>query len=112
MFEILKNHSAFSRFQTGFSTLPAFTYDVCFNNWPLDTGNYKTQDFKHWYAQVEKAIGDQNILFDFWCSEHHDDLGIFVEKFITLFNMIAERNEVDALPPVTPMPEDENNNCE
>lgn len=109
MFELLKNHSAFSRFQTSFSRAPAFTYDLCFNNWPLDTNNYNTDDFKHWYAQAETALGDQNILFAFWCSEYHNDIDLFVEQFITLFNLLAERNDVDALPPVFPTPEDEEN---
>ena len=110
MFELLKNHFAFSKFETLFSRSPAFTYDVCFNNWPLDTDNYNTDDFKHWYAQAETALGDQNILFAFWCSEHHDDIDTFVEQFIALFNLLAERNDVDALPPVVSTPEDEENN--
>lgn len=110
MFELLKNHCAFSKFETSFSRSPAFTYDVCFNNWPLDTDNYNTDDFKHWYAQAETALGDQNILFAFWCSEHHDDIDTFVEQFIALFNLLAERNDVDALPPVVSTPEDEENN--
>lgn len=110
MFELLKSHFAFSKFETLFSRSPAFTYDVCFNNWPLDTDNYNTDDFKHWYAQAETALGDQNILFAFWCSEHHDDIDTFVEQFIALFNLLAERNDVDALPPVVPAPEDEENN--
>ena len=110
MFELLKNHCAFSKFETTFSRSPAFTYDVCFNNWPLDIDNYSTDDFKHWYAQAEKALGDQNILFEFWCSEHNDDIDTFVEQFITLFNLLAERNDVDALPPSVPTPEDEENN--
>lgn len=101
IFELLKDYAAFSRFQTSFSRVPAFTYDVCFNNWPLDTDSYKTDDFKHWYAQAESALGDQNILFSFWCSEHRNDVDTFIEEFITLFNQLAERNDVDALPPVT-----------
>lgn len=110
MFELLKNHSAFSKFETAFSQSQAFTYDVCFNNWPLDTNHYNTHDFKHWYKRAEKALGDQNILFAFWCSEHQDDIDIFVKKFIILFNLLAERKDVDTLPPVIPMAEDEENN--
>lgn len=101
IFELLKNYAAFSRFQASFSRVPAFTYDVCFNNWPLDANSYETVDFKHWYAQAETALGDQNVLFSFWCSEHRSDVDAFVEKFITLFNQLAERNDVDALPLVT-----------
>lgn len=110
MFELLKNHGSFSKFKTSFSRSPGFTYDVCFNHWPLDTENYKTNDFKHWYAQTETALGDKNCLFAFWCSEHHDDIDAFVGKFITLFNLLAERNDVDELPPVVPTSEDEETN--
>lgn len=100
LFELLKNHAAFARFHNDFSRVPAFTYDVCFNNWPLDVASYSTNDFKHWYAQAETALGDQTALFAFWCSEHQNDVDAFVEQFITLFNTLAERNDVDSLPAV------------
>ena len=105
IFELLKNHAVFSRFQTNFCRVPAFTYDLCFNNWPLDANSYNTDDFKHWYAQAETVLGDQNILFAFWCNEHRNDVESFVEQFISLFNTLAERNDVDALPPVLPTTE-------
>ena len=108
--ELLKNHSAFSKFETSFSRSPGFTYDVCFNHWPLDTEKYKTNEFKNWYAQTETALGGQNCLFAFWCSEHRDDIDAFIGKFITLFNLLAERNDVDALPPVVSTSEDEGTN--
>ena len=110
IFELLKNHSAFSKFETSFSRSPGFTYDVCFNHWPLDTEKYKTNEFKNWYAQTETALGGQNCLFAFWCSEHRDDIDAFIGKFITLFNLLAERNDVDALPPVVSTSEDEGTN--
>ena len=83
------------------------SYDVCFNSWPLAPNNYNTDDFKHWYAQAETALGDQNILFAFWCNEHRNDIDAFVEQFISLFNLLAERNDVDALPPVNSPPENQ-----
>ena len=104
LFTLLKDHSAFSRFQTSFSRVPGFTYDVCFNNWPLDVTNYKTIDFKAWYAQTESILGDQTILFHFWCSEHRQEVEAFVENFIDVFNRFAEKNDVDAIP----QPQEEN----
>lgn len=98
IFELLKDHAAFMRFQDTYSNMPTFTYDVCFNNWPLEKSSYNTDDFKQWYAQTENALGDQNILFDFWCSEHHSEVEEFVEKFLRLFNQLAERSELDTLP--------------
>lgn len=107
LFELLKNHAAFTRFHNNFSRVPAFTYDVCFNNWPLDITRYSTNDFKHWYAQAETSLGDQTALFAFWCSEHQNDVDTFVERFITLFNALAERNDVDALPTVPNQPDNQ-----
>lgn len=104
LFALLKDHSAFSRFQTSFSRVPGFTYDVCFNNWPLDVTNYKTIDFKAWYAQTESILGDQTVLFHFWCSEHQQEVETFVENFIDVFNRFAEKNDVDAIP----QPQEEN----
>lgn len=99
LFRALKDHGAFSRFQELFSRVPGFTYDVCFNNWPLDADSYGTNDFKQWYAQAESALGDQTILFAFWCNEHRDKVAAFVENFIEMFNKLAESNDVDAIPP-------------
>ena len=99
LFRALKDHGAFSRFQESFSRVPGFTYDVCFNNWPLDADSYGTNDFKQWYAQAENALGDQTILFAFWCNEHRDKVAAFVENFIEMFNKLAESNDVDAIPP-------------
>ena len=82
VFRLLKDHGAFSRFQESFSRVPGFTYDVCFNSWPLEADRYNTDDFKHWYAQSENALGDQTVLFAFWCSEYHDEVAAFVENFI------------------------------
>ena len=101
VFRLLKDHGAFSRFQESFSRVPGFTYDVCFNSWPLEADRYNTDDFKHWYAQSENALGDQTVLFAFWCSEYHDEVAAFVENFIKTFNELAEKNAVDAIPPTT-----------
>lgn len=102
IFTLLKDHSAFERFETTYSRMPSFNFDICFNHWPLDTDEYDTDDFKHWYTQTETAIGDQNILFEFWLSEHRNEVDVFLQSFIGLFNTLAERNDVDALPPFVP----------
>ena len=104
IFILLKNHAAFSRFSSDYSRVPAFTYDVCFNSWPLEADQYSTSDFKHWYDQAELALGDQNKLFAFWCNENQTAVETFVEQFIAKFNLLAERNEADALPPTIANP--------
>ena len=110
IFELLKNHAAFSRFQTNFCRVSAFTYDLCFNHWPLEANNYNTADFKSWFSQAEDIIGDQEALFAFWCSEHHTNVDVFVEQFVSLFNLLAERNDVDTLPSISPPTENQADN--
>lgn len=100
LFVLLKNHDEFNRFQESYSTAPAFNYDVCFNNWPLEVERYKTIDFKQWYRQAEQALGDQHVLFDFWSNENHEKIESFIESFIGVFNTLAERKDVDPLPPL------------
>lgn len=109
LFNLLKDHGAFSRFDESFSRVPGFTYDVCFNSWPLDADSYNTNDFKQWYDQTESALGDKTVLVAFWCSEHRDKIDAFVESFIEIFNKLAEKNDVDAIPPTTQNVGDEEN---
>lgn len=109
VFRLLKDHKAFSRFQESFSRIQDFTYDVCFNSWPLDADKYNTDDFKHWYTQSESMLGDQTILFNFWCSENHNEATTFVEKFIKTFNELAEKNNVDSIPLTTQNGSEEEN---
>ena len=98
IFALLKKREAFSRFQSSFSSVPAFKYDICFNNWPLEAGEYETNDFKQWYSYVEGTLGNATILFDFWCSENQNTVSKFVEQFVSVFNQLAEENSVDAIP--------------
>lgn len=98
LFELLKDHSMFLKFQSFFSRTPSFTYDVCFNDWPLEASNYSTVDFKNWFAHAESCLGDQNILYSFWCSEHPNRVQNFINDFTVLFNRLAERNNIDTLP--------------
>lgn len=98
IFELLKNYDAFLKFRDEFSRVQGFTYDVCFNNWPLDSNAYNTNDFKEWYSYVEGILGDSTALFSFWCEEHQDEVSAFIEQFVDVFNHLAERNAVDAIP--------------
>lgn len=98
LFILLKDHGAFSRFKASFSRVPEFTYDVCFNNWPLEEEKYSTSDFKNWYTQTENILGDQSILFQFWCNENQEKAEIFVQNFIDVFNRLAEEKNADTIP--------------
>ena len=98
MFSLLKKHEAFTKFSNTLSRNPNFNYDICFNDWPLEIGEYSTLDFKKWYAQAEKALGEQTCMFEFWCSEHYSDIEKFVNNFVVIFNRLADKNAVDAIP--------------
>lgn len=98
IFILLKNHAAFLRFQEFSSRANNLTYDICFNNWPLDAETYSTTQFKDWYIQIEKALGDQNILFEFWCNENQTKVDEFTNQFFKSFNLLADQLEVDTIP--------------
>ena len=107
LFCLLKDHSVYMRFQTFDPRVQCLSYDVCFNNWPLATMSYISNDFKHWFTHAKMALGDPNILFAFWCSERHQEVEAFVEQFVGVFNTLAERNAIDSLPPPTPQQQDQ-----
>ena len=76
----------------------SFSYDACFSEWPLEANCYKTADFKKWYNRLENAVGDKNLLFNFWCDKHQDSINMFIEQFKAVFNELAEAKDVDTLP--------------
>lgn len=109
IFALLKDHAAFSRFQSSYSPVQTFNYDICFNKWPLGTDSYETKDYKEWFYHIENSLGGSESLYRFWRSEHRNDVEAFTTSFVQLFNVLAERNEVDALPPSTPVERDQEN---
>ena len=71
---------------------------------------YSTTDYKNWFSQTVSVLGDEKILFSFWCSEHLDMKEDFLERFTVLFNTFAEKMEVDALPSTDYALREENEN--
>lgn len=106
IFELLKDYSAFLRFQKMISKVLNFNYDICFNEWPLESDNYNTNDFKNWFNNTTKILG-KDILFNFWCNENREKVEDFVENFIHTFNKLAEEMEVDTLPNILENEEDQ-----
>ena len=98
LFVLLKDHGNFNEFQNSYSVVKALNYDICFNEWALDSDDYKSEDFKHWFDHIENILGDRNILFKFWMDKNEEKVDIFLNDFITVFNTLAERMEADALP--------------
>ncbi len=98
LFVLLKEHGNFNEFQASYSNVSTLNYDICFNEWPLSDDNYKSEDFKHWFDHTENILGDRNILFRFWADKNTEKVESFLEKFIRIFNILAERIESDSLP--------------
>ena len=71
-----------------------------FSDWPLESDQYNTLDYKNWYKQTEGVLGDYTILFRFWCDNNQENIQEFITDFIQKFNVLAERADVDALPPI------------
>ena len=97
IFTMLKDHAYYSEFQSNFSNTPEFSYDICFNNWPLEEDSYTTKDYKSWYNKTLDVIRDETILFNFWCSKNTETIKKFIENFINKFNTLAEENDIDEL---------------
>lgn len=107
LFIYLKNHAAFNKFQENYSNVKSLNFDICFNNWPLDPEAYTTADFKHWFRHLEHIVGNENILYTFWYDEHREQCDEFVDMFVKTFNLLADRKEIDSLPPQHPLEDSE-----
>ena len=45
-------------------------------------------------------MGNQNILFQYWCDKNIDKVSTSIDGFIPKFNVLAEQKDADGLPPV------------
>lgn len=97
LFKLLKNCAAFNRFRANYSNVPEFSYELCFNEWPLETDKYDSNEYKKWFRHIEKAVGREEILFTFWCDENPAKCDEFSKTFVKSFNCVARRVEADAL---------------
>lgn len=98
LFTLLKKHSNFNEFKTINAQASSLNYDTCFNEWPLSTKKYSTLDFKNWYERTLTVLGDQTILFNYWCNKNSKLVEDFIEEFIEKFNKLAEKKDTDELP--------------
>lgn len=95
----------FNKFQKDYSKVQSLNYDICFNDWPLEPERYDTTEYKRWFQQLEEILGNQEILYSFWYDEHREECDEFVDKFVKAFNLLADREEMDSLPPQQPVEE-------
>ena len=100
LFELLKNHSSFNDFITQYCKSVQLNYDICFNNWPLESTEYNTSDFKKWFNDLKTILGGSDLLFKFWIDQNSEKVNTFINGFIAIFNDLADKKEVDTLPDV------------
>lgn len=97
-FIFLKNHSNFNDFLSSYCSVAAFNYDICFNNWPLESSKYTTNDYKQWFLSLTDTLGDNKSIYDFWLDKNPEMVNGFTNEFIETFNQLADINEVDGIP--------------
>lgn len=98
MFILLKNHAFFNEFKASYCTVTTYNYDICFNEWPLESENYNTTDFKRWYKNMIGTLGGKESIIDFWISKNNEKYEGFCNSFIETFNRLADYNDVDGIP--------------
>lgn len=108
LFTWLKSIEVFTKFTENNTVNTSFSYDICFNNWPLEPEKYNSNDYKDWLKQAEKALGGTDCLFKYWYDNHREKVDAFVEEFVEKFNSLAEILEYEVLPPLPEVEESEN----
>lgn len=98
LFILLKDHACFNEFKVSSNYASSLSYDTCFNNWPLSTEKYQTLDFKNWFESTVTVLGDQTLLFGYWCYKNSKLVEDFIEEFIEKFNKLADKKDIDELP--------------
>ena len=66
--------------------------------------------FKNWYQNIEEVLGNQEILFKYWCDKNRDKVNSFINEFSLKFNSVAEIKDADELPPLNDNVIEQNNN--
>ena len=97
LFAFLKDHSNYMNFERNYSNIPALTYDICFNNWPLEIENYKTNDFKEWYDTITNYLCGPERLFKCWVESNEDNAKKYVKRFTEIYNYLSDIFELDQI---------------
>lgn len=97
LFEFLKDYSHYKIFETEYSNLPTLTYDICFNNWPLETSSYKIVEIKKWYEYIVELLGGPEILFECWLDANEEKAKEYAKSFIGVYNQLSDLFELDQI---------------
>ncbi len=97
LFEFLKDHTNYKKFETDYSNMSTLTYDICFNDWPLEISSYKIGDIKKWYEYMTRLLGTPEILFKCWLDANEEKAKEFVKSFIGVYNNLSDLFEIDQI---------------
>ncbi|GAA4655015.1 hypothetical protein GCM10023142_21530 [Anaerocolumna aminovalerica] len=88
LFMLLKDPIFYSEFEQTIQEV-RMPYEICFRDWV--EAEYDAKEYKSWFAYMEETLGGINKLFDFWFLKNPDKANKFVQEFIDVYNLIAEK---------------------
>ena len=98
MFKLLKDPIRYAEFESTISDV-RMPYEICFKDWT--ESEYESNEYKHWFAYMEETLGGVDKLYDFWLSKNESRAREFVDKFISAYNLIAEKQGYDYMMGIT-----------
>ena len=74
-------------------------YEICFKDWTEN--EYESNAYKHWFAYMEETLGGVDKMYAFWLKNNENCARVFVEQFITAYNLIADKQGYDYMMGIT-----------
>lgn len=98
MFKLLKDPIRYKEFENTISDV-RMPYEICFKDWT--ESEYESNEYKHWFAYMEETLGGVDRMYAFWLSNNETSARDFVEKFISAYNLIADKQGYDYMMGIT-----------
>lgn len=98
MFKLLKDPIRYKEFENAISDV-RMPYEICFKDWT--ESEYESNEYKHWFAYMEETLGGADRMYAFWLSNNETSARDFVEKFISAYNLIADKQGYDYMMGIT-----------
>ena len=98
MFKLLKEPIRYKEFENTISDV-RMPYEICFKDWT--ESKYESNEYKHWFAYMEETLGGVEKMYAFWLRNNETSARNFVEKFISAYNLIADKQGYDYMMGIT-----------
>ncbi len=98
MFKLLKDPIRYKEFENTINDV-RMPYEICFKDWT--ESEYESNEYKHWFAYMEETLGGVDKMYAFWLSNNETSARNFVEKFISAYNLIADKQGYDYMMGIT-----------